>query len=300
VNHLSIIANSLIASIKLAVSSGECGLNRLNAGFTITQPAHNYRGGAPNTSYQIIINDTSVQLGDAATPLDQASFKNTLSSGDRGSLALAFFFAQLECDPDRGSKIVVFDDPFTSLDAFRRSQTVNQIVRFAPASTQVIVLSHEPYFLKLVWDRAAALDRKTLQMARAGKRNTNIIEWDINEALQDSYIIDFNDLRRYYDDAEGDGRDVVKKIRPVLEGYCRRVCRGEFAENDALGAMIEKIRDAGEAHHLASILADLEDINDFSRRHHHAGTVAGQNPVPDGNELQHIVGMTLDIVGGGL
>jgi len=275
-------------------------LNRLNAGFTITQPAHNYRGGAPNTSYQIVINDTTVQLGDADTPLDQASFKNTLSSGDRGSLALAFFFAQLECEPDRAYKIVVFDDPFTSLDAFRRSQTVNQIVRCVPASTQVILLSHEPYFLKLVWDRASTLDRKTLQMARAGKHNTNIVEWDINEAVQDSYLTDFYDLRRYYDDNEGGARDVVKKIRPVLEGYCRRVCPGEFAENDALGKMIEKVRDVGELHHLAGILADLEDINDFSRRHHHAETVAGPNPVPDDNELQHFVSMTLDIVGGGL
>jgi wobble nucleotide-excising tRNase len=44
------------------------------------------------------------------------SFRNTLSAGDRNALALAFFFASLERDPQRAQKIVVIDDPISSLD----------------------------------------------------------------------------------------------------------------------------------------------------------------------------------------
>jgi hypothetical protein len=62
-------------------------LERINAGFRITSPTHTYRGGPPSTSYQILINQNAVDLGDAATPADKPSFKNTLSAGDRSTLA---------------------------------------------------------------------------------------------------------------------------------------------------------------------------------------------------------------------
>jgi wobble nucleotide-excising tRNase len=102
-------------------------LERINASFRISTPTHTYRGGTPSTSYQIIINNNAVDLGDPDTPLNRPSFKNTLSGGDRTTLALAFFFAQLELDANRAQSVVVFDDPFGSMDGFRRNHTVNQI-----------------------------------------------------------------------------------------------------------------------------------------------------------------------------
>jgi wobble nucleotide-excising tRNase len=151
-------------------------LDRINAGFRITTPTHTYRGGPPSTSYQILINQNAVDLGDAGTPLDRPSFNNTLSAGDRNTLALAFFLAQLSQDPGRANKVVVFDDPFTSMDSFRRSHTVHQIYRCGEFCGQVVVLSHETGFLKMLYDRIAPGDRKTLQLARLGEENTTIVE----------------------------------------------------------------------------------------------------------------------------
>ena len=128
-------------------------LDRINAGFRITTPTHSYRGGTPSTNYQIVINQNAVDLGDGGTPPDRPSFRNTLSSGDKSTLALAFFLAQIEQDPDRARKVIVFDDPFSSLDGFRRNHTVHQIYRCGETCAQVILLSHEPGFLKLLWDR---------------------------------------------------------------------------------------------------------------------------------------------------
>jgi hypothetical protein len=48
----------------------------------------------------------------------------------------------------------------------------------------VIVLSHDPFFLKLVWDKLAPADRKTLQLGRIDEANTAIAEWDIEKATQ--------------------------------------------------------------------------------------------------------------------
>ena len=92
-------------------------LDAFNAGFSITETKHGYPGGVASSSYQLLINNMPVDIGDGKTPTDQPSFKNTLSSGDRTTLALAFFLAHLERDPAAADTIVVFDDPFNSQDS---------------------------------------------------------------------------------------------------------------------------------------------------------------------------------------
>jgi wobble nucleotide-excising tRNase len=272
-------------------------LERINAGFRITTPTHTYRGGPPSTSYQIVINQSAVDIGDAATPADRPSFRNTLSAGDRSTLALAFFLAQLEQDAGRDRKIVVFDDPFTSLDSFRRSHTVNQIYRCGEACAQVVLLSHEATFLHLLWERITPADRKTLLLARVGEEDTTIAEWDIEKAVQAPYRRDIDTLLRFFSDSEGDPRNVVQKIRPVLEGYCRYVCPTQFGEQEMMGSMVATIRAAGVGHPLQPIVDDLDDVNLYSRRYHHPDTGRATTEPIDDAELQGYVRRTLKLVG---
>ncbi|MHB1550185.1 MAG: AAA family ATPase [Vulcanimicrobiaceae bacterium] len=272
-------------------------LERINAGFRITTPTHNYRGGTPSSSYQILINQTPVDLGDEATPLDRPSFKNTLSAGDKSTLALAFFLAQLEQDEDRARKVVVFDDPFSSLDSFRRNQTVHQIYRSGETCAQVVLLSHEPQFLKLLWDRVATADRKTLQLARIGEENTTIVEWDIEKALQARYRADIDALQRFFSSAEGESREIIQKLRPVLEGYCRNLYPPQFSDQDTLGVIVGKIRAGGVGHPLSEIADDLDEVNLFCRRYHHADNPGAATEPIDDAELRGYVGRTLRLVG---
>ena len=272
-------------------------LDRFNAGFRISTPTHDYRGRTPSSSYQIIINETPVALGRADTPLSEPSFKNTLSSGDRSTLALALFFAQLEQDPNRGQKSVVLDDPFTSQDMFRRTQTAMEIRRCGDACAQMLLLSHDQHFLKLVWDLLPPADRKTLQLARVGEKNTTIAEWDIEQAVKARYRADVEILQRYYSDGEGNARDVVQKIRPVLEGYCRNLYPSQFTDEDMLGAMIGKITDAENAHPLSAIGDDLEDLNVYTRRYHHAENPGAATEAINDTELAGCVKRTLTLVG---
>jgi wobble nucleotide-excising tRNase len=272
-------------------------LERINAGFRITTPTHTYRGGPPSTSYQILINQNAVDLGDAATPLDRPSFKNTLSAGDRNTLALAFFLAQLSQDPGRANKVVVFDDPFTSMDSFRRSHTVHRIYRCGEICAQVVVLSHETGFLKMLYDRIAPADRKTLQLARIGEENTTIVEWDIDKAVQARYRADLETLQRFYSLGEGEQRDVIQKIRPALEGYCRNLYPAQFGEQELMGSMIGKIRAAGATHPLAPIVEDLDELNVYCRRYHHAENPHAATEPIDETELTAYVGRALKLVG---
>jgi len=281
----------------------EQSINRLlddfNAGFRITGTRHGYPGGVAGSNYQILINDTAVDLGDERTPLDRPSFRNTLSSGDKGTLALAFFLAQLDHSPDKAAKIVVFDDPVSSQDSFRKKWTAQKIKKCGEACTQVIVLSHDDRFLKLIWDQLGHLpgERRCLWLARVGLRDTTVSEWDIEEATKAQFLADRQALVDYYSSAQGHPRDVVNKIRPVLETYFRNLYPSQFIPADSLGAIISKIRDAGPAHQLTAILDDLEVLNDFTTPYAHGQPGAATAPI-DNNELQGFVKRTLTITGG--
>jgi len=275
-------------------------LDDFNAGFRITGTKHGYPGGVASSTYQILINNTPVDLGDAATPLDRPSFRNTLSAGDRSTLALAFFLAQLHHGPNSADKIVIFDDPFNSQDSFRKDCTVQKIRKRGQESAQVIVLSHDISFLKRVWDRLGAqtAERKCLEMIRIGQANTTIVEWDIERATQDRYKADRKVLADFYHARDGELRDVVQKIRPVLETYCRTLGAGILCETDMLGGIVGKIRAAGANHQLFPLCEGLEELNDYTRRYHHGeNPQAATEPISDG-ELQGYVRRTLEMTGG--
>ncbi|MCJ7545777.1 MAG: AAA family ATPase [Deltaproteobacteria bacterium] len=285
------------------IAQYEQAINRMlddfHAGFLITGTSHGYPGGVASSSYQILINDTAVELGDSSTHIDRPSFKNTLSSGDKSTLALAFFLAHLGQDSERANKIVIFDDPFNSQDNFRKDCTVQKIKQCGESCHQVLVLSHDQNFLRRIWDRLSsqAVDRKCLQLARVGVRDTRISEWDIEQATQARFVADRKALSDYYHTNKGDPRDIVSKIRPVIETHCKNIFPGDFTA-DALGTIIGKVRTAGATHQLFPLLNDLDALNEYTRRYHH-----GENPTAAAEqisdmELQGFVKKTLTITGG--
>ena len=88
-------------------------------------------------------------------------FNNTLSQGDRGSLAFAFFLSLLFHDDNLDKKIIVFDDPVSSFDAERKRKTVQMLADAESASSkkplQMIILTHERnFFSRLVVEQKFA------------------------------------------------------------------------------------------------------------------------------------------------
>jgi wobble nucleotide-excising tRNase len=277
-------------------------LDQFNAGFRITNIRHLYIGGTPSSHYQIEINNTALDLGDARTPAGTPCFKTALSSGDRSALALAFFLAVLKQDANIGRKIVVFDDPFTSLDRFRRTCTQQLIQQLSNSAEQVVILSHDPFFLKLLSDEcsSASTNVKTLQMSKAG--DTTIIgEWDVHAETQSSYMKDYSMLLGFYRKRNGNLRAVARTIRPFLEGMLRSHFPGQFQQNDWLGDFIGKIRAADATsglQHAKADLVELDAINGYSKKYHHQQNAnADTEPIND-DELYGFVKRTLKLVGG--
>lgn len=271
-------------------------LDAFAADFTIAETKHSYIGGVATSSYQIVINATAVDLGDGKTPATKPSFKNTLSSGDRSTLALAFFLAHLERDEGHGNKIVVMDDPFNSQDAFRRVQTIQEIRRIGKKCAQVVILSHDAEFLKAVWAKVPPAERAALMIGNARAQGCKLVPWAIENACVGRIAAEITDLQAYLTNNEGKPVDITKKLRPVLEDHCRRTYHGSFDDHDTLGAIIRKIRDGGELHPAHDIYEELDTINDYTAPFHHAdsATVRTTDQI-DKSELDNFVRRTLRI-----
>lgn len=275
-------------------------LDQFGTGFRIMNTRHQYTGGTPSSHYQIQINNNPVDLGDSRTQPGTPCFKTTLSSGDRSALALAFFLAALKQDPEIGNKIVVLDDPFTSQDRFRRTCTQQLIRHSAAVAKQVIVLSHDPHFLRLVWEGYSQSEIKLLQLLQTGD-NITIGEWDIEAETQSTYMKDYSALLDFYRERKGTPLEVARSIRPFIEGLLRAHFPGHFQPSEWLGDFIVKIRNAGVTdglQHAQADLPEIEAINDYSKKYHHEqNSNAAPEPLsPD--ELHGFVRRTLRFVGG--
>lgn len=271
-------------------------LDDFNAGFRIAETKHSYAGGVATSSYQLVIEKHRIDLGDGRTPLQMPSFKNTLSAGDRTTLALAFFLANLSQDAQLKDKVVVFDDPFNSQDAFRRLHTIHEIMKVAGGCAQVIVLSHDATFLKQVWDKAPPADRTSLQICDVGALGSRIMPIDLAKACQGRTAEDLDDLVTYVDTGAGKRIDIIRKMRTVLETYCRTTYPGSFLNDDNLGDILGKIRSSGTAHPAAPLYDRLSQINDYTVQYHHGEDVTDATPDQiDPRELAGYARRTLKI-----
>ena len=273
-------------------------LDAFNAGFKITETKHGYPGGTAASTYELVINDTPIDLGDGRTSPNQPSFKNTLSSSDRTTLSLSFFLAHLEQDQNLADKTVVFDDPFNSQDAFRRRQTVHEIAKVARKCAQVIVLSHDATFLKQVWDKAPKAERVALTLADQRTRGMKIMPVDLERACQGRTAKDIDDLLTYLNTGEGAPLDVIRKIRTILETHCWTIYPACFQTGqDWLGDIVRKIREGGNQHPASALYDELYQINDYTSEHHHGEDVADTTPDQiDSQELTGYIKRTLRVV----
>ena len=252
-------------------------LRRFGAGFALEEIRGDRPGGVVTTSYEIDIRGHRVPVKSARPPAGKFSFGNTLSAGDRTTLALAYFMASLENQGGLGKRVVVFDDPCSSLDAGRRDKTIETIVQLEPCVQQLIVMSHDSLFMCELND---ALKRRgklaTLIINRYGKRGqeSRIGPWEIDDACMSEIEVHASRLEQFANTGEGDVMEVVKHIRPFLEAYLHLAFKTEYDSHDGLGDFVNLCRtrlDRGEPLLDKRGIDMLDSLRDFSNKHmHHA------------------------------
>ena len=245
-------------------------LGRLNAGFKIDYREPNYQGKEPAASYQILINDVPVSPRSTSENLAEASFRNTLSAGDKSTLALALFLAKLNADPALGETIVVLDDPFTSLDNFRRQFTAIEIRKLCGSAAQTIVLSHDKNFLRLLWEKIDQSKMKCLAIQTGAPGMTTIAPYDIESETRSRHITERMKIEEFVEGEPDEAAYIRTRLRTVCEDFYRRGDPKLFREAASLETIIRILEDAPGEHPYKDAIEDLRDINEYSRGQHHA------------------------------
>ena len=228
--------------------------------------------GRPSTLYQLLIRQKKVPLTSKKAGVAEPCFGNALSAGDRTTLALSFFFASLDREPDLSNKIVVIDDAVSSLDDGRTINTVNEAQRIAGKARQLILLSHRKSFLCRLHKHAKPDKVATLALSRCGDDESALGPWQPSEDELTVYDNHHKLLRDFRDGSRPNIRNVAAAIRPVLEGYLRVAFPEYCPPGTLLGCFRQRIQsqiDAGNAIMDSPRLLDLDEIIDYANRFHH-------------------------------
>ncbi|WP_338692225.1 MULTISPECIES: hypothetical protein [Bradyrhizobium] len=126
---------------------------------------------------------------------------------------------------------------------------------------------------------------------------TKLAEVDIERACQGRTLTDTDDLRSFVSNGSGNLLDIVRKMRVVLEAYCRTTFPSSFQDNDWLGDMVRKIREGGATHPAAALYDELDQINGYSAEYHHGEDNNDTTPDQiDDTELKGYVRRTLRVI----
>jgi len=242
--------------------------------FRIGRTAVNFTGGKPSGEVVLQMLNQEIKTGaaDAADP-SKPSLLNTLSSGDKSTLAMAYFLAVLESTPNKADSVVVFDDPFHRQDRARRRRTIERIQEVASVFGQTFVLSHDLDFAREV-ERIHVDGVRTFMLRHKG--NSTLLPVDLPSLATKPHIKDYLTLEEFVGNPSNDDarcRSVVRAMRQALEGYYRVKYPSQFKGADYLGRMVGKIRDAQPDSPLSAskdMVQGLGQVNDYSKTHHHS------------------------------
>lgn len=260
-------------------------LEKLHAGFRVVGSDTSLAGGTPRLSYELELRGVRIPLASSAANPSRRTFSNTLSEGDKRTLALAFFFAKLEVDPALSETVVVVDDPVSSFDVKREHATQMELVRFAGQARQLVVLSHDARFLKRLEKLLGRAESSptVLEIERADAGRSRFTPCDLAERVGSSYARRYRQLVEFTESGSGDRLDVVSAIRPLVEANLDCRYSGAFGGANTLGTMINEIQLAGPDSPLADLKPDisiLASINEFTIQWEH-----GSNSQQDLTEL---------------
>jgi len=180
--------------------------------------------------------------------VDLNSFGEALSDGDKRTLALAFFLAQLTADPHLQDTIVILDDPVCSLSAFRRSETRDIIYELAHRALQVIVLCHDGSFMiQLIDDTPRSLQQHltTSELLLNAGRST-IQNFDDKRHRETTTLRAVRRAKDYASNQTSWPEDTIyADLRISLEGYLKVKYYPALNNCKGLGEMVNLLGPTG-------------------------------------------------------
>lgn len=259
-------------------------LERFGVDFKLKTDIDRRGGGRPRLMLKVVINDDDVDISSNVED-GEHNFKNTLSTGDKTTLALAFFFARLQqMDQERLQKtIVILDDPITSLGMHRRERTAHEIYLLANKARQLILLSHEPYFIRDVYRKIEYIEKPKLLQLASPKNQTQFLDWDMYATLKSKFYSRCEMVADFEQKGSGGDRKKLENVRIsmrlVLEAALQNRFPLDLSESDSLGIHISNIIKANKDSRLVviknneKIMNLLDEVNQYSSDSHHIESI---------------------------
>lgn len=273
-------------------------LSGFNASFRLGKMKPVNSNAGSSASYCVVINRQNVKITAGS---GEPSFRNTLSSGDRNTLALAFFFTSLDQSPNLAQKIVVIDDPMTSLDEHRTSKTRTEMIDLCPKVKQMIVLSHSKPFLCALWKAAKLMpkDRSAFRLNRTDS-GSDIVKWDVdNDSLTEHdkrYKLILNYVEFGGSNIE---RKVAEALRPTIEAFLRFAYPSYFPPEQSIGSFLKMCNETSRKIMSFDDIKKLRDLREYANRFHHASNPAWETETINETELTDFAEKTIQFLSRG-
>jgi len=262
------------------------------AGFRITGLKGSFEAGKSGSRFSIALTDvTGVSIDAGERTGAEPCVGNVLSTGDRFSLALAFFLAQF---PEKGplaGRCVVFDDPISSLDEHRRGRTKEAICTLVERKAQVIILSHYPVFLAEVHAAAPCKEKNALQLERVGSR-LELQTWAVDEENLETFHRLRSLLRRFATENLGEADHIGTRVCGFLEAYIRVIDPERLPYGKWLGEYVKAVHAraaAGAPVMPPQRLKSLDRLTGFFGSFRHDATSTGIPPSRHPDDVKEYV-----------
>ncbi|VVO08363.1 AAA family ATPase [Pseudomonas fluorescens] len=243
-------------------------LGKFGASFSIEKMDANFRGGA-RSEYGLSLRGMSITLD--GTP----RFATALSEGDKRTLAFAFFVATVISDPELKNKVVVIDDPMCSLDANRKNQTKDILRLISTKAEQIIILAHDPFFIRDLRDALSVKGSpalQTLQLRHAADGYSDLAKFDPDQECESPFYRHHRLIMEFCAGTSHDNRTVAKAIRPFLEGYLHRRFPGLVPKDLMFGQIVAHIIAVppnDPLYFALTLVEELQELNGYAMQFHH-------------------------------
>ncbi len=220
------------------------------------------------------------------------NFSDILSEGEQRAIAIGSFLAEVNLSGSKGG--IVFDDPVSSLDHRRRERVAKRLAKEA-AKRQVIVFTHDIYFLSILVGEAnrAGVVTSTQRLIK-NNEGCGVAESELPfEGKSASKQIgalraDHQEIEKIF--KSGDEREHSKK---TIEAYLKlRMAWERAVEEVLLREVILRFRKGIETQRLAGVVVEDGDYRKVyygmakcSNHAHYNAPIGGVAVVPEPDEL---------------
>ncbi len=244
-------------------------LNKLGSTDFEIQTTYRRWGGQP-------VYEPTIKFANVEITHDRLPF--VFSDADRRALAFSIFVSKLKkkTQSELENTIIFLDDPITSFDDNRISQTFIEIKNLVTDCRQLIIAAHHSKFLLDTYEKLKNLPDSDLKFIEIKRDGFGSIFQQVSDPKTrlDSHAQELEKVERFINgDSSISASDVRRSLRPILQKELEWRFRKQLKKiyYEGLGGLVTKLKKGNSISD--DIARMLYDFNDVLKDDHHETTL---------------------------